>query len=61
MGLAVAALVLLVLVAALLLLEAVGRVLLNLPQRLSGAARERKKRKAIQALSRGNDRCRLGR
>jgi len=52
-GLAVAALVLLVLVAALLLLEAVGRVLLNLPQRLSGAARERKKRKAIQALSRG--------
>src|SRR6056297_85509 len=52
-GLAVAALALLVLVAALLLLEAVGRVLLNLPQRLSGAARERKKRKAIQALSRG--------
>jgi HemY protein len=52
-GLAVAALALLVLVAAILLVEAAGRIVLNLPQRLSGAARERKKRKAIQALSRG--------
>lgn len=52
-GLAVAALALLVLVAAILLIEAAARIVLNLPQRLSGASRERKKRKAIQALSRG--------
>ncbi|MCC5978261.1 MAG: heme biosynthesis protein HemY [Salinarimonas sp.] len=52
-GLAVAALAVLVLVAVILLVEAAGRIVLNLPQRLSGAARERKKRKAIQALSRG--------
>lgn len=52
-SLAVAGLALLVIVAAILLIEAAARILLNLPQRLSGAARERKKRKAIQALSRG--------
>ena len=52
-GLAVAALALLVVIAGILLVEAAARILLNLPQRLSGAARERKKRKAIQALSRG--------
>ncbi len=52
-GLAVAALALLVVIAAILLVEAGARIVLNLPQRLSGAARERKKRKAIQALSRG--------
>ena len=52
-GLAVAALALLVVIAGILLVEAAARIVLNLPQRLSGAARERKKRKAIQALSRG--------
>ncbi len=52
-GLAIAALVLLALIAAILLIESAARIILNLPQRLSVASRERKKRKGIQALSRG--------
>ena len=52
-GLAVAALVLLVLIAIILLIEAAARIILNLPQRLSFASRERRKRKGINALSRG--------
>jgi HemY protein len=52
-GLAVAALALLVLIAIILLIEAAARIILNLPQRLSFASRERRKRKGINALSRG--------
>ncbi len=52
-GLAVAALALLVLIAIVLLIESAARIILNLPQRLSFASRERRKRKGINALSRG--------
>jgi HemY protein len=52
-GLAIAALALLVLIATILIIEAIARIILNLPQRLSFASRERRKRKGILALSRG--------
>ena len=52
-GLAIAALALLVLIALILVIEAIARIILNLPQRLSFASRERRKRKGILALSRG--------